>query len=343
MRKYTKLAVSVLALLILTTVAATPAVSATADFYQGKLVTIIVPHRPGTGTDTGARIIAKYLAEKLDAKVMVENPAAASGVPAINGFFNKTKADGLHLLFTPTGKVMGYWAMGQKSITYDDITSLQYLGGTKRGPLVITAGPKGPYKTIQDMMKSDKQLKFASIAPGSTITLANLIAVETLGLNAQIITGFKGSAERALNIQQGQVDGSVFPAEWSAVQAKKGQLNMLVQITAEQDPYYKDIPALGDLVKLTDYHKTLLSTVIPDGPFMAAPPATPADRVQFLKDNLAAVLADKDFQAEINKVMPPWLGAWSAEEVAQIARDVVKSKPNFKKAFGDLTKKYIKN
>jgi tripartite-type tricarboxylate transporter receptor subunit TctC len=169
-----------------------------------------------------------------------------------------------------------------------------------------------------------------------------MAAIDILGLNAKIIAGYTGATERALAISQGEVAGAVYNMEWAATQAKEGQLAILVQIRADRDSNYKDTPALGDLVKLTDHHKSLLAAVVPDGTMVAAPPATPADKVQFLRDSFAAVFADKEFQAEIAKVLPPWLGAWSGNEVDKIADDVAKNKTNFVNAYADLTKKYVK-
>ena len=345
MKRFTKFGTFVAVFLILvaatTHAAAAPASPSLQSFYAGKLLKITVPQKAGATSDIIARIAGKYLAKNLDVKVAVENQTSASGLVARNNFYNTAKPDGLNLLLEPTGSIMGDWAMGSSGVNYD-ITKFQYLGGLKRGPLVITASPKGPYKTIQDMMKSKTELKFASMAPGSLITLSNMAAIDILGLNAKIITGYTGATERALALAQGEVAGSVYNMEWAATQAKEGQLSILVQIRADRDSNYKDTASLGDIVKLTDHHKSLLAAVVPDGTMVAAPPETPADKVKFLSDSFTAVFADKDFQAEIAKVLPPWLGAWPGKEVDKIADDVAKNKPKFVNAYADLTKKYVK-
>jgi tripartite-type tricarboxylate transporter receptor subunit TctC len=352
MKKFTKFGTPIVIFLILalavsaTHAAAIPASASTAasplkSFYDGKLLRITVPQKAGATSDAIARIAGKYLTKNLGVKVAVENITSASGLVARNNFYNTAKPDGLNLLLEPTGSIMGDWAMSSSGVNYD-ITKLQYLGGLKRGPLVITASPKGPYKTIQDMMNSKTELKFASMAPGSLITLSNMAAVEILGLNAKIVTGYTGATERALAISQGEVAGAVYNMEWAATQAREGQLTILVQIRADRDSNYKDTPSLGDVVKLADNHRSLLAAVIPDGTMVVAPPATPADNVKFLRDSFSAVFADKEFQAEIVKILPPWLGAWSGDDVTNIANDVAKSKPNFVNAYADLTKKYVK-
>jgi len=311
------------------------------SFYAGKMLNITVPQKAGATSDTVARITGKYLTKNLGVKVAVENVTSASGLVARNEFYNSAKPDGLNLLIEPVGSNMGDWAMASAGVNYD-ITKFNYLGGVKRGPMVIAAAPNGPYKTMQDMIDSETPLKFASMAPGSLITLSNMAAVEILGLNAEIVTGFGGATERVLAMQQGQVAGVVLNMEWAATQAKEGQINILVQIGAERDSNYPDTPALGDLVELTDYDRSLLAAVIPDGTMVVAPPGTPDDKVQFLREAFAAIFADKAFQAELVEVLPPWLGAWSGDDVDKIADDIVKSKPNFVDAYAELTKKYVK-
>jgi tripartite-type tricarboxylate transporter receptor subunit TctC len=328
--------------------AATPtaAASSAADselksFYNGKLLSITVPQKAGATSDTIARFIANYLAEELGVRVQVENETSASGLVARNGFYNNAKPDGLNLLLEPTGSLMGDWAMGSSGVNYD-ITKLNYIGGLKRGPLVVTAAPNGPYKAIQDMIDSKDELNFASMAPGSLITLSNMAALEILGINGKVVTGFGGATERALAIQQGQVAGAVYNMEWASTQAKEGQISILVQIRAEKDSNYPDTPALGDVVELTDAHRALLAAIVPDGTMIAAPPDTPADKVQFLRATIDKIMADEAFKADIVKVLPPWLGTWTGQDVKDIADEVAKEKPNFADAYGELTKKYVK-
>jgi tripartite-type tricarboxylate transporter receptor subunit TctC len=321
--------------------ATSTSVSSLKSFYDGRLLKITVPIRAGATSDITARIIAKYLTKNLGVKVAVENQTAASGLVARNNFYNTAKPDGLEILVEPTGSLMGDWAMGSSGVNYD-ITKLQYLGALKRGPMVVTTAPKGPYKTIQDMMQSKTELLFASQAPGSLITLSNMAAVEILGINAKIVTGFNGATERALALTRGEVAGAVFNMEFSAIQAKEGQLNIILQIRADRDSNYKDTPCLGDIVKLTDYHQTILAGVIPDTTIAAVPSATPADKVQFLRDVFAAIFADKEFQADLAKVLPPWLGYMSGNETASIASNIAIHKSSFTKAFSELNKKYLK-
>jgi tripartite-type tricarboxylate transporter receptor subunit TctC len=312
------------------------------EFYNGKTLTIMVPQKAGGSSDTASRILTKYLTRELGVKVMVENDDAASGRVARNKFFNQVKADGLTLFIEPSGASMGDWAMGTEGISYD-ITKLNYLGGLPRAPQVLTTSAKGPYKTIQDVMNTKDELKFPGMAPGSLTTLASVAACEILGLkNAKVVPGFTGATERGLALMQGQVQIAIYTMEYSTPQAKEGNMNILAQFLPERDKNYPNIPALGDIVKLTDYHRSLLAAIMPDITQVEVPPGTPAERVQYLRGVFSKIFADKEFQAEYTKAMGDWLGPMTGDDILKIANGVAKDKPSFVKAYDELNKKYLK-
>jgi len=61
---------------------------AAADFYVGKIVSIICGYNPGGGVDVGTRLIAKHIARFLPngTSVVVKNMQGASGIVAATIF-----------------------------------------------------------------------------------------------------------------------------------------------------------------------------------------------------------------------------------------------------------------
>jgi tripartite-type tricarboxylate transporter receptor subunit TctC len=55
-----------------------------ADFFKGKTIRMVVGFGPGGGYDIYARMIAPYIAQRLDAKVVVENTPGAGSMTAMN-------------------------------------------------------------------------------------------------------------------------------------------------------------------------------------------------------------------------------------------------------------------
>src|SRR6202051_53395 len=67
-----------------------------ADFYRGKILTLIVGFAPGGGVDTQARTIARHLVRFIPGQpgVIVQNMEGAAGALAAN-FLNRVAPDGL--------------------------------------------------------------------------------------------------------------------------------------------------------------------------------------------------------------------------------------------------------
>ncbi|HLC35140.1 MAG TPA: tripartite tricarboxylate transporter substrate-binding protein, partial [Anaerolineales bacterium] len=75
------------------------ALTASSQPFPHKLIRIVVPFAPGTGTDTLARIISQNLVESLKQQVIVENRPGANGVIAAESVA-KSAPDGYTLLIT---------------------------------------------------------------------------------------------------------------------------------------------------------------------------------------------------------------------------------------------------
>src|SRR6202012_2080706 len=112
-----------------------------ADFYRGKTVTILVGSPPGGGYDLYARLIAPYLAKKLDAQVIIENRADGSGLLALN-VLNSSHPDGLTLM-----NVSAEGAIMSKLVDLPgarwDLQKLNWLARVAEEPKVWFVSPKG--------------------------------------------------------------------------------------------------------------------------------------------------------------------------------------------------------
>ena len=54
------------------------------SYYQGKTLTMIIPHSPGGGFDTYARTIAPYLEKELGVEIIAKQAKGAGGVLGTN-------------------------------------------------------------------------------------------------------------------------------------------------------------------------------------------------------------------------------------------------------------------
>jgi hypothetical protein len=149
-----------------------------------------------------------------------------------------------------------------------------------------------------------------------------------LGLDKlKIITGYPGTREIALAIEQGELEGRVW--DMDGVQAarpnwlKDHLINILAQLAPKKMPEVPaDVPLIKDYVANDEDKKVLdvifMSTILAR-PYIA-PPGVPAERVRALREAFMATMRDPAFVDETSRLaltIDPTSGA----EMQQIVRE----------------------
>lgn len=318
------------------------AAESAADFYKGKTVKMMLGFAAGNTTDATARLVAPYLAKKIGADVMVVNKPGGGGLVARNEFYALTEPDGLTIMSDPSLALWPGWLLNQKGVAYD-ITKFIYLGGIKSSLEVLVVKSDGPYQSIEDMKNSKETIRLAVSGVAQLPAISCLTAVDVLDLNAVVVPGYKNSRAYVTAVVQGEAHGACAGLQ-SAIRYIGGgmPLKMLVYNWYERDSEAPDLPSLNEFAKIPDNAMTMMKSLPTDAKTFFAAPNTPKDRVQYLRDSVAAILADPAFQKEMIKLVKSWGGAISGEELQEIAGNMAKDKSASVAYYNTLLKKYIK-
>lgn len=312
------------------------------EFYDGKVITMIVPYKPGSGSDTYARMMLSYLQQAIPGvAVGIKNKPEGGGMVAINDFYNVVKPDGLSILIAPTGKWTA--ALVNDPTVKHEIDKFQYLGGVVGGEFAITVSAKGKYPTV-DAFKKGKGIKFAMSGPTALPGLATVAAIEVLGLDAKGISGYSGSSARTLALVQGEVDAMLTAVENAEGYRKSGMnTETLLVVSTKRAKNFPDIPCIADVVELNDQKKLIMSGIFQEARAWCVPPGTPKDRVQFLRATFDKILKSKDFiKTAKSFVGDEWLGSWTGEVIQKQAVEIQTHQKDLSKIFPDLIKKHVK-
>jgi tripartite-type tricarboxylate transporter receptor subunit TctC len=340
------------ALFFFSTLAPAPATPATkettqvqtagsADFYKGKTIKILVGFSPGNSSDLAARVIARYLAKQTDTTVVVVNDAGGGGLVARNALYSITKPDGLTIMCDPTGALWPSWVLDQAGVAYD-ISKFEYLGGIDAAMMGLMVSAKGPYKTIDDLRNSKTQVKFAASGVASLPSISTLNAIDALGLNAMMAAGYKSSVEFTTAIAQREADAGSTDLGTALRYQKDGTMKVIAYLWYERDKNFPDVPSLNEFIKIPDKSLNLMKALSNNGKIFFAPPNTPADRVQYLRNSLTAIFADNNFQAEIVKLNLYWPGVISGEDLKKLALGASQGKTDSVAYYKSLVAKYVK-
>jgi tripartite-type tricarboxylate transporter receptor subunit TctC len=283
--------------------AATPA-----DFYQGKTIRIIVGLAAGGGYDLYARTLARHLGKHIPGNpaVVVENMTGAGSIIAANYLYKVARPDGLTM-----GHYLGGIALQQllgKSGVEFDALKFKYIGVPAQDNFIIGVHKSTGITDVNTWIASKQIVKFGGVGAGSGADDIPKILAATINLPAQVVSGYKGTADTRLAFNNGEIHAT--SNSWESTKSTwrneldTGMLRVVLQANFKAHPDLPNVPVSYNMAK-TEEAKKLMATVLRANsptvrPFMA-PPATPDDRVQILRKAFMDTWKDPELVAEAKK------------------------------------------
>ena len=267
--------------------------SAAAQAYPTKPVTIIVPFAAGGTTDILARIVGQALNTELGQSVIIDNRAGAGG--NIGGALAaKAKPDG-YTLFMGTVGTHAINASLYKKMPFDPIKDFAPLTRVANVPNLLVANPAQPYKTVKVLIAYAKanpgKVNFGSSGNGSSIHLSGEL-FKSLARVDMVHVPYKGSAPAVTDLLGNQI-GIMFDNMPSAIQhVRSGKLVPIAVTTAKRSPELPNVPTIAE-AGVPGYEATSWFG-------MFAPAGTPAPVLTKLNTALVKVLNQAEVKKKIN-------------------------------------------
>jgi tripartite-type tricarboxylate transporter receptor subunit TctC len=306
----TRLLALALALLVLCCVDPGPAVAQ--SFYKGKTVRILVGSSAGGGFDTYARVLARHLGRNIPGHptIVVENMPGAGGLIVANHLYKVAQPDGLTLAHF-VGSILLGQVLGQAGMEFD-ARRFEYLGAATKEDVVCAMTKASGITSLEKWMASKTPVKLGGVGPGAPPDNTIKILKATLGLPAQLVAGYKGTAEIRLAAEGGELAGSCWAWDSMKVSWRRaldtGDVGVVLQVTSKVAAELPGVPQAITFAK-TDEARRLIEVgahhAAAYGRPIVFPPGTPKDRVQTLRAALQTTFKDKDFLAETEKARLP--------------------------------------
>lgn len=283
--------------------------SAQDGFYRGKTVRIIVGASAGGGYDTYSRTIARHIGKHIPGNptFVVENMPGAGFLISANYMYKVAKPDGLtigHFI----GGLFLQQLLGKPGIEFE-AAKFEYIGVPTQDNYVIGISKKNTgISTMDQWMKSKTVVKLGGVGAGSATDDIPKVLMATIGLPAQLVSGYKGTADVRLAYNNGEVQGvcnawQSFSATWPN-ELKSGDLAIVLQTTAKSHPELSKVPLAISYAR-TDEAKNLIRALVHSvgpaaRPYML-PPGTPKDRAMTLRKAFMDTMKDSEFLADAKK------------------------------------------
>jgi len=271
------------------------------SFYEGKTVTLVIGASGGS-LEIAARVVARHLGKHLpgNPNVIVQNMTGAAHLVATNHVYNVAKPDGLTLLAANPN--VGIAQLTKVDAARFDLRRFHWLGSSGADGVALSVRADLPYKSWDELKKANRELVVGTTGPGSNAHDFPLLLKEFAGANFKLVSGYPANADVLLAIERKEVDVWAAFATTIKLAADRGAVRPLVRGRVAL-PGWEHLPVDEDLATSPVGKAIMGIRAAPSaiGRAVAAPPGTPADRVQMLREAFAKAVKDAEFVAESTK------------------------------------------
>jgi tripartite-type tricarboxylate transporter receptor subunit TctC len=286
-----------------------PAAVSAADAFAGKNIDLLIGAPPGGGYDIYARTLARHVGRHIPGQptIVAKNMPGAGSARAAGFISTIAPKDGTAIAAIMPGAVMGP-LLDEKAEALFDPTKVLYLGTANSGIRICVSRKDSKIKTFDDALT--QKAKFGGVSANDSTREYGYLHKKTAGAQYDVVSGYAGTAEIALAIERGEIDG-VCGWDWASFKSqrpdwiKDDKVNVLLQVGLEPNDELTrmGVPSVFKYVKTEDDRK-VVELVISQQVFQRsyiAPPGLPAEQLGALRSGFDATMSDKQFLDDAEK------------------------------------------
>jgi tripartite-type tricarboxylate transporter receptor subunit TctC len=271
--------------------AALPAAAraAWAQTYPMRPVRVIVAFAAGGPNDIIARLMGRWLSERLGRQFIIENRPGAGGTIGTEVVVNAS-SDGYTLILASPANAIN--ATLYNSLSYNFIGGIAPVAGIALAPSVMEVHPSVPAKTVPEFISHAKanpgKINMASGGVGSSQHAIGELFKMMAGVNLTHVP-YRGEAPALADLLGGQVQVMFGNMPSSIEYLRAGKLRPLAVTTSTRSEALPEIPTVGDFVP--GYEASIWYGI-------GTPKRTPSEIVDKLNKEINLCLADPKMKAQ---------------------------------------------
>ena len=231
---------------LLALLAALLALSAGAQTFPSKPITMVVGFEPGGGTDTVARVVAKFMADNLGQQVVVENRAGAGGNIAVDHTIKSTP-DGHTIVLANVGALTVNPHL--MKLGYDPLRDLAPVTMAVIFPNIIVTHPKANAKTLAEFVRRAKEKPNTVTYGSSGVGGAGHLAGALLEMVAQIKlvhVPYKGGGPAMRGLVGGEIDSYISTPVAAMPHIQSGRVFAIASTGAKRSTALPNVPTIAE-------------------------------------------------------------------------------------------------
>lgn len=297
-------------------------VSAHAEGYPERTITMVVPFAAGGPTDTVARLVAESMSKDLGQQIIVENVGGAGGSLGA-GRVAQSDPDGYTILLHHIG--MATSATLYRKLAYDTLNAFEYVGLVTDVPMTIVARKDfepTDLKGLIDYVKANKDtVTVANAGIGAASHLCGMMFMSAIQTPLTTVP-YKGTGPAMTDLLGGQVDIMCDQTTNTTKQIQGGTIKAYAVTSPARLPVLPDVPTAAE-GGLADFQVGIWHGIY-------APKGTPAEATDRLSKSLQVALKDPNVVArfaELGTVPSSDADATPAALKAKLESEIARWKP----------------
>lgn len=288
---------------------------ARAQAWPSRPVRWIVPYPAGGSTDIVARIMSRWISDRIGQQVIVENKPGGGTSIGVQAVVN-SQPDGYTLLFV--GTVSAINPALYPDLRFNFLVDIVPVAGLVELPNVLVVHPTSPVRTTAefiDWVKANPgKLNVASPGSGTGPHVAGELFKAMTGLNWTHVP-YRGEAPALTDLLGQQVQAMFVTLTASIGHIRAGSLRALAVTTKSRSALLPELPCACDDVP--GYEASLWFGV-------GAPKGTSASIVDKLNREINAGLADPNIKAQLAELGTATMVQTPSEFGAHVAAETEK-------------------
>lgn len=307
-----------------------------ADYFSGKTMKLIVGSNAGGGYDTYTRLLGRHLPRHIggNPSVTVRNMPGGGGLKSVQYTYKVAKKDGTEVANIRASNALDS-ILGIRG-TDMDFLKFVWIGSMASDTDVCSFWHTSGVKSYDDLLK--KEVTVAGTGKGAQSYMFPNAINNVLGTKMKIILGYKGTGDRVLALEQGEiagtcgVNGSTLLSRITR-HVKDKKLVPIIQSGLKPHPQLTQVPLTQSFAKTAEQREVLtaiFSQMEIARPY-AAPPGTPVAAGKILRAAFDKAMNDGKLLKEAVKLrleISPTNGAGTEAIIAKLTNlpDGIKKK-----------------
>ena len=225
----------------------TAALTASAQDYPTRTISVIVPFAAGGPTDTVARLVAQSMSKTLGHTVIVENAGGAGGTIGVEKVAKGAKPDGYTLLLMHIG--ISTAPSLYRNLRFDPTKDLEPIGLITDVPMTIIAKKDFPPKDMKELItyvKANKdKVTYANAGVGAASHLCGMLLMTAIQTDLTTVP-YKGTGPAMTDLIGGQVDFMCDQTTNTTPQIKGGKVKAYAVTTKTRVKSLSDLPTVEE-------------------------------------------------------------------------------------------------